>query len=201
MAACRKLRPVVGEAPGAALRERSVPETRRAAPGHTWPFKRPSLISGGRTPAAGEAQINSRLLLLRNALTKKPLRICRDSELHMIRTFLSELIKEMRLAAAELTKAADGLEKLVHFAGNGTGKPAPLKGSREKASGIETMEELERRAIQQALEQTNGNQSEAARLLGVGRDQFRYRMARHKLGNASLAERKNGTKLKKSSRR
>jgi DNA-binding NtrC family response regulator len=101
----------------------------------------------------------------------------------MIRTYLSESIKEMRLAAAELTKAAAGLEKLVHFAGNAAGNSVPVKASLGKTSRIQTLEELERRAMQQALEQTDGNQSEAARLLGVGRDQFRYRMAKYKLTN------------------
>ena len=113
---------------------------------------------------------------------------------NMIRTYLSELIKEMRLAAADLTKAADGLEKLVHFAGNGASNSVPPKSSRAKNRGIQTLEELERRAIRQALEQTDGNQSEAARLLGVGRDQFRYRMAKHRLGN-DIVEVKNRKNL------
>ncbi|GIW73103.1 MAG: hypothetical protein KatS3mg102_2645 [Planctomycetota bacterium] len=41
-----------------------------------------------------------------------------------------------------------------------------------------TWEELERSLVVQALQRTGGNQSRAARLLGLSRDQLRYRMQR-----------------------
>ena len=38
------------------------------------------------------------------------------------------------------------------------------------------IEDVERELIRQALEQTNGNQSKAAKMLNLGIDAFRYRM-------------------------
>jgi transcriptional regulator with GAF, ATPase, and Fis domain len=38
------------------------------------------------------------------------------------------------------------------------------------------MEEVERQLLLQALERTHGNQSQAAQLLGLNRDQVRYRI-------------------------
>ena len=43
------------------------------------------------------------------------------------------------------------------------------------------VEELERAAINQALEQTNGNQVQAAKLLGITRDVLRYRMKQYQI--------------------
>ena len=43
------------------------------------------------------------------------------------------------------------------------------------------MESLEIDLIQQALEYANGNKSEAARLLGLSRDAFLYRLKKHNL--------------------
>jgi len=44
--------------------------------------------------------------------------------------------------------------------------------------GVE-LGELERRLILQALERSRGNKSMAARLLGISRDQLRYRLEKH----------------------
>lgn len=44
-----------------------------------------------------------------------------------------------------------------------------------------TLDDLEREAIQSALEESDGNVSEAARLLGIGREALRYRIQRHRL--------------------
>jgi DNA-binding NtrC family response regulator len=47
-------------------------------------------------------------------------------------------------------------------------------------SGV-TLEDQERRLVVQALEEADGNQSEAARRLGIGRDALRYKMKRFEL--------------------
>ncbi|MEO0603397.1 MAG: helix-turn-helix domain-containing protein, partial [Myxococcota bacterium] len=47
--------------------------------------------------------------------------------------------------------------------------------------GVE-LESVERGLIEQALERTEGNQSAAARLLGLTRYQLRYRVEKHGLG-------------------
>ena len=49
------------------------------------------------------------------------------------------------------------------------------------AGGVD-LEELEREFLVQALERTRGNQSRAAKLLGLTRDQIRYRIAKFSLG-------------------
>ncbi len=44
-----------------------------------------------------------------------------------------------------------------------------------------TLDDLERQAIQGALHETQGNVSEAARILGIGREALRYRIQKHRL--------------------
>ena len=57
--------------------------------------------------------------------------------------------------------------------GSGTGFELPQEGI--------NMEKLEIDLIQQALDYANGNKSEAARLLGLTRDAFLYRLKKHRL--------------------
>ncbi len=49
------------------------------------------------------------------------------------------------------------------------------------AEGL-VLEDVERKLIQEALERASGNQSKAARLLGISRDTLRYRLKKHNLG-------------------
>jgi DNA-binding NtrC family response regulator len=49
------------------------------------------------------------------------------------------------------------------------------------------VEEVERSLVMQALERCNGNQTHAARLLGLNRDQIRYRIEKFKLEKAGAA--------------
>ncbi|HVP68206.1 MAG TPA: sigma-54 dependent transcriptional regulator [Anaeromyxobacteraceae bacterium] len=44
------------------------------------------------------------------------------------------------------------------------------------------LEDVERKLIREALERANGNQSQAARLLGISRDTLRYRLKKHGMG-------------------
>jgi transcriptional regulator with PAS, ATPase and Fis domain len=58
-----------------------------------------------------------------------------------------------------------------------TGKISPESISiQQSESGLSPLEEQERRLISEALAQSNGNQSEAARILKIGRDALRYKM-------------------------
>lgn len=50
-----------------------------------------------------------------------------------------------------------------------------------RGSERKTLDDLEREAIQSALAETDGNVSEAARLLGIGREALRYRIQKHRL--------------------
>jgi transcriptional regulator with PAS, ATPase and Fis domain len=49
-------------------------------------------------------------------------------------------------------------------------------------TGLGTLEEQERILIVRALEASQGNQSQAARLLRIGRDALRYKLKKHNLG-------------------
>jgi len=44
------------------------------------------------------------------------------------------------------------------------------------------LEDVERKLIREAMERSNGNQSQAARLLGISRDTLRYRLKKHGMG-------------------
>jgi len=46
---------------------------------------------------------------------------------------------------------------------------------------VATLEDQERQLIIRALEQAGGNQSQAARLLRIGRDALRYKLKKHNL--------------------
>ena len=51
----------------------------------------------------------------------------------------------------------------------------------EAAGALPSLEDQERRLLAEALQKSNGNQSEAARLLRISRDTLRYRMKKHGL--------------------
>lgn len=65
-----------------------------------------------------------------------------------------------------------GLERLV------SGRPKSVESA---LSAHRTLDDLEREAIIQALKDAEGNVSEAARTLGIGREALRYRIQRHRL--------------------
>ena len=46
---------------------------------------------------------------------------------------------------------------------------------------VASLEDQERRLVVQALETAGGNQSQAARLLSIGRDALRYKVKKHGL--------------------
>jgi transcriptional regulator with GAF, ATPase, and Fis domain len=52
------------------------------------------------------------------------------------------------------------------------------------AGGV-NLEEVERSLVIQALERCNGNQTHAAKLLGLNRDQIRYRIEKFNLTRAA----------------
>jgi DNA-binding NtrC family response regulator len=86
-------------------------------------------------------------------------------------------IREMRNAVERATLLGDG-EKLV------TEDFPMLRASRRITDGFRLpmegikLQDLERSLVEQALELCNGNQTRAAKMLGMSRDQLRYRMAK-----------------------
>jgi DNA-binding NtrC family response regulator len=58
---------------------------------------------------------------------------------------------------------------------------APTKPADTPAAGAESLEDQERRLIVEALKAASGNQSQAARLLRIGRDALRYKVKKHNL--------------------
>jgi DNA-binding NtrC family response regulator len=69
------------------------------------------------------------------------------------------------------------LPQYLHSAGDALAVGADGGGGTEVA----TLEDQERQLIIRALEQAGGNQSQAARLLRIGRDALRYKLKKHNL--------------------
>jgi DNA-binding NtrC family response regulator len=62
-------------------------------------------------------------------------------------------------------------------------KPKTVRrgGRSQRAPLDDHLDDHERSVIAAALTRAKGNQSEAARLLGMGRDRFRYKLSKHRL--------------------
>jgi DNA-binding NtrC family response regulator len=68
-----------------------------------------------------------------------------------------------------------------------TGKASPDDSNvQQSESGLSPLDEQERKLISEALAQSNGNQSEAARILKIGRDALRYKMKKFGLESAPV---------------
>jgi DNA-binding NtrC family response regulator len=97
-------------------------------------------------------------------------------------------VRELRnlIERAVLLAEGDALEpgdfETVHTlrAPTTAGQPAPGGEITLPAEGV-NLDELERRLVVLALERTHGNQTKAAALLGLHRDQIRYRMEKYGL--------------------
>jgi transcriptional regulator with PAS, ATPase and Fis domain len=57
-------------------------------------------------------------------------------------------------------------------------RPSERGGTPAAEQGL-ALDDVERRLIAEAMERASGNQSKAARLLGVSRDTLRYRLKKH----------------------
>jgi DNA-binding NtrC family response regulator len=63
----------------------------------------------------------------------------------------------------------------------GGAQPQPVDAPLAAASELGTLQEQERTLIVKAMEQAGGNQSQAARLLRIGRDALRYKLSKYNL--------------------
>jgi two-component system, NtrC family, response regulator AtoC len=92
-------------------------------------------------------------------------------------------VRELRNVVERAMLLAEGPRLEVHDfgalkPGAGTGDPFDLP-----AAGVD-LEELERSLVAQALRRAGGNQTKAAALLGINRDQIRYRIEKFGLSTA-----------------
>jgi DNA-binding NtrC family response regulator len=89
-------------------------------------------------------------------------------------------VRELRNAIERAMLLAEGDELGVeHFPLSGTA-PALTEGVELPVNGI-SLEHLERSLVVQALERSGWNQTRAATLLGLNRDQIRYRIEKFAL--------------------
>ncbi len=73
-----------------------------------------------------------------------------------------------------------GVDSLPDFIRQKKGEKTPFQLPKEGIS----LEEVEKSFLQQALDQTNGNQSQAARLLGLSRYSFLYRLDKYEISRS-----------------
>jgi two-component system, NtrC family, response regulator AtoC len=94
-------------------------------------------------------------------------------------------IRELRNAVERAVLLTDGNELTVEDFPLGTGSAAALsEGIELPANGI-SLEDLERSLVVQALDRSGWNQTRAATLLGLNRDQIRYRIEKFALERPS----------------
>jgi DNA-binding NtrC family response regulator len=94
-------------------------------------------------------------------------------------------IRELRNAVERAILLADGNELTVEDFPLGTGSATALgEGVELPANGI-SLDDLERSLVVQALERSGWNQTRAATLLGLNRDQIRYRIEKFSLERPS----------------
>jgi transcriptional regulator with PAS, ATPase and Fis domain len=139
-----------------------------------------------------------------------PLRKRKRDITELVEHFLQKAAERNQLEPSRLTQDALEMLKKYHWPGNirelrnvcehvSAMRPGQqiesehlppdltVRGAKPGVSGFElpqeglNMESLEIDLIQQALEYTGGNKSEAARLLGLTRDAFLYRLKKHDL--------------------
>ena len=101
-------------------------------------------------------------------------------------------VARQRPRAAQRRRAGDAAGRRRHADGRATSRrrrPVPCVSSDRvelPAGGID-LEQLERSLVVQALERTGWNQTRAAALLGLNRDQIRYRIEKFQLEKSGAA--------------
>ncbi|RMF81235.1 MAG: hypothetical protein D6739_09455 [Nitrospirae bacterium] len=89
---------------------------------------------------------------------------------------LRNVIERAHILADGERIEVDDLPAEVRGGGAGGATPQASNGGFSLPEQGVNLEEVERRLLTEALERTGGNQTQAAALLGLGRDALRYRM-------------------------
>ena len=89
-------------------------------------------------------------------------------------------VRELRNVVERAMLLADGRALTVETSGGLRQPRSPHRAGRPPAAGID-LEQLERSLVVQALERSGWNQTKAAGMLGLNRDQIRYRVEKFKL--------------------
>jgi DNA-binding NtrC family response regulator len=95
-----------------------------------------------------------------------------------VRELRNLIERAVLLAEGETLESADF--ETVHTLRSGTA-PADAAGDISLPAAGVKLDDVEKRLVTLALERTNGNQTRAAALLGLHRDQIRYRMEKYGL--------------------
>jgi len=125
----------------------------------------------------------------RSEYGRGPARLTADAE-EAIRTHpwvgnVRELLNAVQRAAMLVDSSEINASDLALFGGTDAGMTEEAPGGKLRFDfdhGIHTAEEVERELMVQALARTRGNVSRAARLIGMQRSSFRYRIERYGLG-------------------
>ena len=94
-------------------------------------------------------------------------------------------VRELRNAVERAMLLVEGDELTLEQFLVANGRPGRLNESVELPAGGVDLEQLERSLVVQALERSGWNQTRAAGLLGLNRDQIRYRIEKFKLERSS----------------
>ncbi len=130
------------------------------------------------------ADLFFRLNVIRIAVP--PLREHPDDVPTLVAHFIARYNQEMKRQVKGVAPAAMEILKGYHWPGNvrelRKAGPAPKRTDKlvppVSDDGL-VLDEVERKLIAEAMERASGNQSKAARLLGVSRDTLRYRLKKH----------------------
>ena len=117
-----------------------------------------------------------------------PLEIDRDAYDLMLKYDWHGNVRELENAVEHATVLCEGsritkddLPLALHQAGERT---APVPGAAGAVTSPQTLEDMEKRFILSALEKTRGNQTRAARILGITRRTLGYRMKKYGIESA-----------------
>ncbi|MBM3506860.1 MAG: sigma-54-dependent Fis family transcriptional regulator [Alphaproteobacteria bacterium] len=125
----------------------------------------------------------------------RPTPVLREDAVEALRAYswpgnvreLKNVIERSALLSGEEGLTAESFNLVAITPGRGGTRPAATAAASDGEGGVSTLAGAERTMIAQALKETGGNTSEAARRLGVTRMALRYRMEKYGIRAADFA--------------